>query len=157
MGAQLVKVMQYKVCVCMKLPDTHSLACMQEKTKNIPTNLGLGFTVLMQQTVLWWGWESVAMYQQIMTSLNVYCEVNAVIYAGWESIAMYKQWDSQTDGLFTTVLSAHSCIKHGFSGMGGWHLQFHYWAGNVIQHETAISAGILGSPWQDQAYLAIST
>ena len=24
MGAQLVKVMQYKVCACMKLPDTHS-------------------------------------------------------------------------------------------------------------------------------------
>ena len=32
------------------------------------------------------------MYQQIMTSLSVYCEVNAVIYdAGCESIAMYKQ------------------------------------------------------------------
>ena len=73
------------------------------------------------------------MYQQIMTSLSAYCEVNVVIYdAGWESIAMYKQWDSQADGLFTRVLSAHSCIKYGFSGMGGWHMQFHYQAGNVI-------------------------
>ncbi len=47
MGAQLVKVMQYKVCAFMKLPDTHSFGMHAREAENIPTNLGLGVTVLM--------------------------------------------------------------------------------------------------------------